>query len=154
MTGFIDYLKSRFGKPAIEERRAAARFTTHLDRRLVVNVSLLDTKIKPETTRGPSVLAGYTRDVSASGLGIVVPDIRIGSFYITRPERTLRIMLGLPGAPVEIHCEAVRYVELDEDAEIEDGYLVGMRITHMSEHSRSRYEDFLNSLMIKEKKGA
>src|SRR5215211_348959 len=116
----INYLKARFGKPGAEERRAAPRFaTTHLERRLVVNVSLLDIKSKPDATRGPSVLAGYTRDVSENGLGIIVPDIRIGSFNVTRPGRTLRIMLGLPGAPVEIHGTTVRYVQLDKDAEIE-----------------------------------
>jgi hypothetical protein len=146
MTGLIDYLKARFGKPAAEERREAPRFTTHLERRLVVNVSLLDTKNKPDTARGPSVLAGYTRDVSDTGLGIVVQDVRIGSFHITRTERTLRVILGLPGAPVEIHASAVRYTQLAEDGEAGGGYLVGVRITNMSDRDRARYQAFLDSL--------
>jgi PilZ domain len=154
MTKLFDYLKSRFSKPpAAEDRRAAPRFpTTHLEKRLVVNVSLLDTKSKPDTTRGPSVLAGYTHDVSEVGMGIVVPDIRIGSFNITRPGRTLRIALGIPGAPIEMHAVAARFIQMEKDAGTEGGYLIGIQITNMSERDRSRYLDFLNSLKIKEEK--
>jgi hypothetical protein len=146
MTGFIDYLKSRFGKTAAEDRRAVPRFTTHLERRLVVNVSLLDAKLKVDATRGPTVLAGYTRDVSENGMGIVLPDVRLGSYNITRPGRTLRIMLGIPGPPVEIHGLAARYVRLEVETEAEGGYLVGVQITNVNERDRSRYQDFLNSL--------
>jgi hypothetical protein len=143
MTRFLDHIKARLlrRQPATE-RRAAPRFTTHLERRLVVNVSLLD--IKPEAQRGPTVLAGFTRDVSESGLGIVLPDIRLGKSSITRPDRTLRIMLGLPGEAIEIHALPVRYVEVDEDEEGE-GYLVGVRITKMSERDRDRYDAFLKT---------
>jgi hypothetical protein len=150
MPGFIDYIKARLrsgssssNKPNAE-RRAAPRFTTHLESRLVVNVSLGDAVPRPEGVRGPSVLAGYTRDVSATGLGIVVPDIRIGKSNVTRPDRALRIMLGLPGDPVEIHAVPVRYVELEEDTESE-GYLIGVHIMKMSDRDRSRYEAFLDT---------
>lgn len=147
MPGFIDYIKASLrlnnSKPTTE-RRAAPRFTTHLERRLVVNVSLGDAGNRPEGARGPSVLAGYTRDVSATGLGIVVPDIRINNSNVTRPDRALRIMLGLPGEPVEIQAIPVRYVELEKDSESK-GYLVGVHITKMSERNRSRYEAFLNT---------
>ena len=147
MTRFIDQLKSRLRLKPTTERRAAPRFTTHLERRLVVNVSLLD--MKPDGSRGPTVLAGFTRDVSESGLGIVLPDIRIGKSSVTRPDKTLRIMLGLPGEPVEIHALPVRYVELEEGGE-SDGYLVGVRIIEISERDRSRYQEFLKTLSIKE----
>lgn len=147
MSGFIKYLKARLrsssNKPPTE-RRAAPRFTTHLERRLVVNISLADASSKAEGSRGPSVLAGYTRDVSETGLGIVVPDIRINNFNVTRPDRALRIMLGLPGEPVEIHALPVRHIELEEDAESE-GYLIGVQITRMSERDRSRYRAFLKT---------
>jgi PilZ domain len=155
MTGLIDYLKARFGKsgkPAAEERRASPRLTTHLERQLVVNVSLLDVNLKLDAARGPKVLAGYTRDISETGLGIVLQDVRLGSFNITRPERTLRIMLGIPGPPVEIHGTVVRHVKMEADAESGGGYLVGVKITHMSERDRSHYQDFLRSLQRKEQR--
>jgi hypothetical protein len=143
MTRFLDHIKARLlRRQPTTERRAAPRFTTHLERRLVVNVSLLD--IKPEAQRGPTVLAGFTRDVSESGLGIMLPDIRIGKSSVTRPDRTLRIMLGLPGEAIEIHALPVRYIEVDEDAEGE-GYLLGVRITKISERDRNRYEAFLKT---------
>jgi hypothetical protein len=147
MTRFIDHIKARLRLKPTTERRAAPRFTTHLERRLVVNVSLLDMKV--EGSRGPTVLAGFTRDVSESGLGIVLPDIRIGKSSVTRPDKTLRIMLGLPGEPIEIFALPVRYVEIDEGGESE-GYLLGVRIIEMSERDRSSYQSFLKTLSIKE----
>lgn len=147
MLRFIDQIKARLRPRPTTERRAATRFTTHLERRLVVNVSLLDGKA--EGTRGPTVLAGFTRDVSESGLGIVLPDIRIGKSSVTRPDKTLRIMLGLPGEPIEIHALPVRHVEIEEGGESE-GYLVGVHIIKMSERDRSHYRAFLQTLSIRE----
>jgi hypothetical protein len=146
VTGFLDHIKARLRKPsADEERRSAQRFTTHLERRLVVNVSVLDASTKPDKSARPLVLGGYTRDVSETGLGIVVPDIRLGNFYITNPGRTLRIMLGLPGSPVEIHAVPARYIVLEEGGESK-GYLIGMQIKEMNERDRHRYQAFLNTL--------
>ena len=152
MSGFIEYIKARLrgsisskdNREPTTERRVAPRFTTHLERRLVVNVSLPDARNKTEGARGPSVLAGYTRDVSETGLGIVLPDIRLNNSNVTRPDRTLRIMLGLPGDAVEIHAIPIRYVELEEDAESE-GYLIGVHITGISDRDRSRYQAFLKT---------
>ncbi|HEY6189447.1 MAG TPA: hypothetical protein VIW80_17480 [Pyrinomonadaceae bacterium] len=148
MQGFINYIKARLHRePPADERRAAPRFATHLEDRLVVNVSLLEAKAKPDNARLKSVLAGYTRDVSEVGLGIVVPDIRIGGLNITRPDRRLRIMLGLPGQPVEIHAVPIRYVELEEEENGEQArYLIGMLIKEMSPSHRSQYDAFLKSL--------
>lgn len=143
MTRFIERIKARLQRrQPTTERRVAPRFTTHLESRLVVNVALLD--MKPDGSRGPAVLAGFTRDVSESGLGIVLPDIRIGKSSVTRPDRTLRIMLGLPGEPIEIHALPVRYVEMEEGGESE-GYLLGVRIIKMSARDRSRYDAFLKT---------
>ena len=148
MQGFIAYIKARLRlDTAARERRAAPRFTTHLENRLVVNVSLLEVKNRPDNARLRSVLAGYTRDVSETGLGIIVPDIRIGGLNITRPDRMLRIMLGLPGHPVEIRAVPVRYVELEEEEDGEKSrYLIGMLIKAMSKRDRTHYDAFLKSL--------
>ena len=139
MPGFIDYIKARLRREAsADERRSAPRFTTHLEKRLVVNVSLLEVKSRPDNARFKSVLAGYTRDLSEVGLGIVVSDIRIGGLNITRPDRMLRIMLGLPGQPIEIRGVPVRYVELEEEEDGEKArYLIGMLIKEMSDRDRT-----------------
>jgi hypothetical protein len=98
------------------------------------------------------VLAGYTRDVSETGLGIVVPDIRIGGLNITRPDRMLRIMLGLPGHPIEIHAVPVRYIELEEQEDEDSArYLIGILIKAMSPRDRTHYNAFLKSLQLKSK---
>jgi coenzyme F420-reducing hydrogenase beta subunit len=59
----------------------------------------------------------------------------------------LRIMLGLPGHPVEIRAVPVRYIELEEEEDREQArYLIGMIIKEMSPSHRSQYNAFLKSL--------
>jgi hypothetical protein len=92
-----------------------------------------------------AVLAGHTRDMRATGLSLVLPDIRIGSQEIVGPDRTLRIVLELPTGPVEIQAAPVRYEQLDEKG-TEQGYLVGARITEISDSDCVRFVKYLRSL--------
>lgn len=90
-------------------------------------------------------LAGHTRDMRATGLSLVVPDIRIGDQEIVGPDRTLRIVLELPSGPIEIQAAPVRYEQLDEKG-TEQGYLVGARITEISDSDCVRFVKYLRSL--------
>ena len=91
------------------------------------------------------VLAGHTRDMRATGLSLVVPDIRIGSQEIVGEDRRLRIVLELPTGPIEIQAAPVRYEQLDEKG-TEQGYLVGARITEISDSDCVRFVKYLRSL--------
>jgi hypothetical protein len=54
-------------------------------------------------------LQGYTRDISESGLAIIVPSLRLGSLYLTAAAAKLRIViLDLPTGEVEIEASPVR----------------------------------------------
>jgi len=125
----------------VGERRAAPRYATRLEKSLTVYVSLSDPKLTGAR------LVGYTRDVSETGLGVVLPELRIAGRSVVHPERELRLMIGLPYEPVEMRAAAVRHVELGED-EFDSGYLVGVQIREMSPADRGRYMKYLRSLAV------
>jgi hypothetical protein len=99
----------------VGDRRRAPRHRV----RLPVVVSLLD-----ERAGAPPTLAGHTCDVSTSGLGLVLPSIRIGERYLAGEGQTLRITLQLPHATARLYGTPVRYERLEG----EGGYLVGVRL--------------------------
>lgn len=128
----------------VGNRRRAPRFKTHLEVGLAISVSVPGAKngAKGESLR----LAGYTRDISATGLALIVPAIRIGGNYITGENRTLEIMLKLPNGTVKMFGKPVRYTSLDEDDATDTGYLVGIHIESMSEGDRARFNEYIEKM--------
>jgi hypothetical protein len=84
-------------------------------------------------------LDGYTLDVSATGLALVVPAIRIGEHYLAGDDRKLHVKLELPDGPVEMRVGTVRYEGLDDGS----GYLIGARILEMSESDRASFDKYV-----------
>ncbi|MDT7542465.1 MAG: hypothetical protein QOE33_2369 [Acidobacteriota bacterium] len=111
--------------------------------RLVCSVSLHDPKAKAtasaSTRRAPS-LECHTRDLSATGLALVAPSIRVNDRYLTNT--TLRLLLEHPAGTLEIIAQPVRYEQLPPDSD-ETGYLIGVHIISMSDDDRIRYEQHL-----------
>ncbi|HEY0378133.1 MAG TPA: PilZ domain-containing protein [Pyrinomonadaceae bacterium] len=131
----------------VGNRRVAPRYVTHLEVGLALNVTLPGADARGAAGKDSKSLrlAGYTRDISASGLALIVPSIRVGNQYVTGETRRLRIMLKLPTGPVEIHATPVRYSPLDDDA-ADTGYLVGVQIISMSDEDRARFNAYLEQM--------
>ncbi|HEY0406545.1 MAG TPA: PilZ domain-containing protein [Pyrinomonadaceae bacterium] len=141
----INRLRQRVGN-----RRAAPRYATHLEAALVLSVSLGEVKNRTAAAAdAPLRLAGYTRDISESGLALIVPAIHISGQYLTTQNRTLELTIRLPTGPVQLQATPVRYSPLDEDAK-DTGYIIGVRITQMSEADRARYNAHLANLTTEE----
>lgn len=87
-------------------------------------------------------LYGYTRDISATGLALILPAIRINNIYLAGEDRTLEILVEDEGEPIVIYAAPVRYEKLD-DEDKDKGYLVGVRVVEMSEGDRARYNALL-----------
>ncbi|HYP52306.1 MAG TPA: PilZ domain-containing protein [Pyrinomonadaceae bacterium] len=138
---------ARFRK-YIGERRAAPRYVTRLEKSLTVYVYLLDPKTGAETGRGARIV-GYTRDVSETGLGVILPEVRVAGRSVVRAGRELRLLVGIPHEPVEMEGAVVRHVRLAK-GELDSGYLVGVHITGMSDADRARYAKYLNGLAVKD----
>ncbi|MCA1816575.1 MAG: PilZ domain-containing protein [Acidobacteria bacterium] len=137
MAELLRELASRL-RALVAERRRAPR----LRLRLRCTVSLYETQAAAANRRAPS-LEAYTRDLSASGIAIVTPAVRINDRYITAS--TLRLRLEHPSGHVELLASPVRYEQLPPESE-ETGYLVGVRIVEMGDADRARYEGYLSEL--------
>lgn len=128
----------------IRDRRGERRRSVHLP----VSVSLINLSAHRNGARGARLVDGHTHDISANGLSLIVPVIRIGENYLTGEDRRLQVRLELPVGPVDIEASPVRYERLEERSD-ESGYLIGVRIRRMSEGDRARYREYLKSLLGK-----
>lgn len=126
-------------------RRNARRFR----RNVSFNVSLFDPKLTREQLEHAPYLEGTTLDVSASGLGLIVPAIRISDRYLTAPDQVLHVLLELPSGQIEMQVVSVRYEQLEREGTATTtagGYLIGVRIANMSDADRTRFDDYLKEL--------
>ena len=124
----------------VGERRRAPRHAA----RLRVTVSLAEPPAQP--THAPRSISGHTCDLSATGLGLVLPAIRIGERYLTGEGRRITVALELPGRTLTLRAAPVRYERLDEESAPTAGYLIGAHITDISDEDRAYFEEYLHGL--------
>ena len=117
------------------------RHSKRVQARLSFTLSLSDPRLSTNGHRRLPSLDGHTLDVSATGLALIVPAIRIGEHYLTGEDRRLHLKLELPAGPVEMRVTPVRYESL-EDA---TGYLIGARILEMSDSDRASFDKYIFS---------
>jgi hypothetical protein len=85
--------------------------------------------------------AGHTVNISAQGLAVVLHAQNIDEQYLLGAEGSMAIELDLPnGLSLEIQATPVRYEKLEE------GYLIGARISEMSERNRELFDEYLQEL--------
>lgn len=77
-------------------------------------------------------MVGHTRDISETGLAIVVTSDSPGSQRDALIGRELRIVLDLPAGLTHLRGIVVRAQPLSAE-ETEKGYLIGVRITEMND---------------------
>ncbi len=136
MSEFLRTLVGRLREYAGDRREHRRRA------RLPFTLSLHEPGKKANGRRPLPGLTGFTRDISATGLGLIVPAIRIGGHYLAGGDRSLEVELELPSGPIHIRVTSVRYQPVDEDR-IEEGYKIGVRITDMSAADRERLKSYL-----------
>lgn len=136
MSEFLRTLVGRLREYA-GDRRAPRRRV-----RLPFTLSLHEPGKKANGGRPLPSLSGFTQDISATGLALVVPAIRIGGHYLAGGDRTLEIEVELPSGPINIRVTSVRYEPVDEDR-LEEGYKIGVRISNMSPADRERLKSYL-----------
>jgi hypothetical protein len=111
--------------------------------RLSFTLSLSDPRVNTNGSRRLPTLDGHTLDVSVTGLALIVPAIRIGEHYLAGADRKLHIKLELPSGPIEMKVVTVRYENLDDGS----GYLIGARISEMSEADRATFQKYVANVM-------
>src|SRR5829696_195992 len=113
--------------------------------RLSFTLSLSDPRVNSNGGRRLPKLNGHTFDVSATGLALIVPAIRIAEHYLAGADRKLHIKLELPSGAVEMKVASVRYESLED----ESGYLIGARILEMSDTDKVSFEKYVAKLMTR-----
>lgn len=128
------------------ERRRASRERVACEIRLPLGVSLPNELLDPDAEEYPHPIMGHTRDLSATGLSLLLPTTQLGSRDISCAGEVLRLVLCLPTGVVIVHAETVRCESLASIEEGEQMFLIGARISKMFETDRRRYDNFLRSL--------
>src|SRR5260370_17472906 len=96
MSELVRSVVSRFSR-FIVDRRGEPRVSV----RLPFSISIQGTNGNGNGER-ERLLEGHTRDVSASGLGLIVQTVRIDSYYIFVAGRPRKLVLQLPIGPMHI----------------------------------------------------
>ena len=124
-----------------EERRQSPRLNANLEARLEFSVLMRDTEASGSGVQHLRAVAGHTVDISAMGLAVVLHAQNIDEQYLLGAEGSMAIELDLPnGLSIEIQATPVRYQKLDE------GYLIGARISEMTARDRELYLEYLGEL--------
>ena len=129
--------------------RHAVQLETQIQPRLLMSVSFAEGESGTTEVITSEKLIGSTRNVSESGLAVVLSSLRIESHLITDEGCKLRVVLDIyPNGLVEMEAIAVRSEQLKEEGK-DASYLVGICITNMSEKDRTRYLEYLTVLSHK-----
>lgn len=122
------------------ERRIAPRYKVRLETRVLMiaerEVEGGQEEVLP--------LSGYTRDISESGLALIVTGRDMVALSALGEGYTLRLVLTLPAGPIHVIVTPVRYQRLG-DAEGSD-FLIGAQITDMCGRDRVLFMEFIRDL--------
>lgn len=124
-----------------EDRRQSPRLNATLDARLDFSVLMRDAEPNEGGVQHLRACSGHTVNVSAHGLAVVLHAQNIDERYLLGGEGSMAIELDFPnGLSIEIQATPVRYKKLEE------GYLIGARISEMSERHRELFEEYLREV--------
>jgi len=122
----------------VKDRRRSPRVRA----RLLFTVSVRQKTKVTRTIQRDRILKGHTRDISATGLGLLLPQVHLDGHHLATEGREMNVVLELPGGPLSLVVEPARYEYLDE-SELGCSYLIGVRIKGISDEDRLRIESFI-----------
>ncbi len=124
-----------------DERRQSPRLDANLQARLEFSVLLREAEAAAGGVQHMRAVAGHTVNVSAGGLAVMLHAQKIDEQYLSGEEGSMSIELDLPsGGSIEIQATPVR------SEKRADGYLIGARISAMSERDRKVFEEYLQEI--------
>jgi hypothetical protein len=122
------------------ERRGVRRLKVKCEVELMADLSLLDSEVKDSNSS--LVFLGRTHDLSAAGLGMILPSTIIDERFCTGSNR-LNLSLHVPDGVIGLEVSPVRCERLTTPY-AGQGYLLGTRITKVE--NRDLFEKYLDSL--------
>jgi hypothetical protein len=110
-------------------------YTRRHDLSLPLTVSILYLKTPTVSVPCSPAMPGYLRDISRTGVSIVVPTIRFGNCSLVSGNYPLGITIELPNGAINIQVAPVRYDRLGGELG-RSRYLIGARIMQISDSDR------------------
>jgi hypothetical protein len=122
------------------ERRRLRRLKVKCEVELTADLSLLDNDV--QNSDSSLIFLGRTHDLSAAGLGMVLPSTIIDERFCSGTNR-LNLSLHVPGGVIGLEVSPVRCERLTSPY-AGQGYLLGTKITNVED--RGRFEKYLETL--------
>ena len=122
------------------ERRRLRRLKARCEVELTATLSLLDNDV--QNCESSLVFLGRTHDLSAGGMGMVLPSTIIDERFCTGSNR-LNLALHVPGGVIGMEVSPVRCERLTGPY-VGQGYLLGTKITHVDD--QLRFEQYLDTV--------
>lgn len=113
--------------------------------RLPLFVSLIESKKPSGNGSTSSIMSGYLRDISKTGLSLVVPSLRFGNHCLIGGNYPLRVTVQLPNGVANIQVTPVRYDRLKEE-NLARSYVIGARITEIKEPDRKHLIQYIQQI--------
>src|SRR5215216_6425685 len=133
------------------ERRRMRRLKAKCEVELVADLSLLDNDV--QNSDSSLIFLGRTHDLSAGGLGMVLPSTIIDERFCSGGNR-LNLSLHVPDGVIGLEVTPVRCERLTSPY-MGQGYLLGTTITNVDDRARfDRYLETLSSSESFARKGA
>ena len=126
------------------DRRFAARHKVHRAARLLFTVVRPELEASLNSAPDSLSVIGHTRDISSTGLSLVVPGLHVRDAELFGSEGAMHLTLSLPTGIIDIEALPVRYEWLSEPSE-NRSYLIGARITGIRDDERARFEEYLSA---------
>jgi hypothetical protein len=112
--------------------------------RVAFSLSIVRQKQLKQIHGREHVLKGHTRDISAHGLALLLPQIHLDGYHLAAEGQEMHLVLEFAGGNVSMVVAPKRYEKL-EASELGCNYLIGARIVRIDEADRIRYENCLSS---------
>jgi hypothetical protein len=138
--GALKRLPSTSEKFPDNKRRAHRRSV-----RLPLSVSVMEVEAVSGGLRYSPELAGHTRVINQFGMAIILPTVQIQNYNFADTNRRLLLKLHLPAGAIHLHVNPVNSQRLT-GAGANAGWVIGARITKISDEDRERLARFLDSL--------
>ena len=123
-----------------KDRRQSPRLRV----RLVFSVGIKREVNGNGSSRRATTLQGHTRDVSANGMALLVPQAHLDGHHLAAEGRELTVELQIgSGNPIPMIVMPRRYERLEE-TELGCAHLIGVRIMKISELDHARYLSFIH----------
>ena len=130
---------------SIIERRSAVRCNVERAARLLFTTAPTNPSMDSGVQPTPAIV-GHTRDISATGLSLIVPGVHASDMKFFGKHTKVQIILSLPTTMIDIELQPMRYEWISPKDE-KRGYLIGASITKISDEHRQQLSAYLGQVL-------